>query len=223
MKTLTAILFLAFLLPAFAADAPAKLKLTSKEGQTIDVTVVSVGKSSAKIKKSDGKEFEIAFDRLQPESVEALKKAVPATPPATPAPDATKGGRPLPKGKPATPADLPEKVVVKPGEKVLVTFTEVESGLTKPVVVKEVEKGTPHFSVDFKVRKEGDKTSMATVAARFGKVLAVQCLARNKGQTKYYPTSIIPLGKLPCYESWGDDVEELVFYDFAWSEEKMEE
>jgi hypothetical protein len=206
--------------PLFAADPPVKLTLVSKDGKSITAEVVTVGENSAKIKKSDGKEYEVAFDRLKSESVEALKKA---TPRAAAGPAATKGERLLPKGKPATPADIPEKVVVKAGEKVFVTFTETATGLAKPVVVKEVTDDTPYFTVDFKTRKEGDNITFASLRTSYPKTVTVKCLARNKGQTKYYPTSLIPLYKgLFNSESWGDDVEELVFYDFAWSDEKAE-
>ncbi|HWB04296.1 MAG TPA: hypothetical protein VG796_14805 [Verrucomicrobiales bacterium] len=218
---LRSVFTLLIVMPVFAADPPVKLTLVSKDGKSITAEVVAVGKKSAKIKKADGKEYEIAFDRLKPESVEALKKATPPTAPAAPA--ANKDERPLPKGKPATPADIPEKVVVKAGEKVFVTFTETASGLTKPMVVKEGNKDTPYFTVDFQKRKDGEDISYASLQISYLKTVTIKCLARNKGQTKYYPTSLIPLYKgLPNGESWGDDVEELVFYDFAWSDETID-
>ena len=205
-------LLVALLSPAFAADEPGMVKLVSKDGKTIEVEVVSVGEKSAKIKKADGKEFEIAFDRLDAASVASLQKL---------AAEIAKNARPLPKGEPKSPADLPEKVVVKPGELVRVVFTEVTSGLARPEVVKDAGKDTPHFSVDFKERKEGDITTMAIVTSYYPKILRVKCLARNKGSDDYYATSILPLHKgMFSGESWSDEVEELVFYDFAWADEK---
>ena len=214
---------LLLVIPVLAADPPAKLTLVSQYGKSITAEVVSVGEKSAKIKKADGREYEIAFDRLKPESVETLKKAQPAGTPVPKTPAANKDERPLPKGKPATPADIPEKIVVKAGENVFVTFTEVASGLAKPVVVKEVGKDIPHFTVDFQKRKDGESITFASLQISYLKTVTIKCLARNKGQSKYYPTSLIPLfqGK-PNGESWGDDVEELVFYDFAWSDEKID-
>ena len=207
-------LLVAVLPLAFAADEPGMVKLVSKDGKTIEVEVVSVGEKSAKIKKADGKEFEIAFNRLDAASVEALQKL---------AAEIAKNVRPLPKGEPKTPADLPEKVVVKPGEHLRFVFTEVTSGLSKPEVVKDAGKDTPHFSVDFKERKEGATITMAIVTSYYPKTLRVKCLARNKGSDDYYPTSILPLQKeIFSGESWSDEVEELVFYDFAWADEKEE-
>lgn len=212
MRSKLFVLLLAVVPLAFAADEPAMLKLVSKDGKTIEVEVVSVGEKSAKIKKADGKEFEIAFNRLDAASVESLQKL---------AAEIAKNTRPLPKGEPKTPADLPEKVVVKPGEHLKFVFTEVTSGLTKPEAVKDADKETPHFSVDFKERKEGDITTLAIVTSYYPKILRVKCLARNKGSDDYYPTSILPLHKgIFGGESWSDEVEELVFYDFAWEDEK---
>ena len=212
MRSKLLALLVAVLPHAFAADEPGMVKLVSKDGKTIEVEVVSVGEKSAKIKKADGKEFEIAFSRLDAASVESLRKI---------AAEAAKNARPLPKGDPKSPADLPEKVVVKPGENLKFVFTEVTSGLTKPEIVKDAGKETPHFSVDFKERKEGDITTLAIVTSYYPKILRVKCLARNKGSDDYYPTSILPLHKgIFGGESWSDEVEELVFYDFAWADEK---
>lgn len=215
MRTPLAFMLIA-LTVAFAADQPVKLTLVSKDGKSIETEVVSVGDTSAKIKKADGMEFEIPFDRLKPESVTALKKAAAAPAPAPPAND-----RPLPKGRPAKPADIPEKVVVFLGEKVFVKFTETATGLTKPVIVdNEPEVTVPHLSLDLQKRKEGDKVTTGVVTNYFEKTIRVKCLARNKDKDTYYTVSIQPLFKgMFAGESWAADVEELVFYDFTWSDE----
>lgn len=220
MKLQLGVFFFALLSLAPGSEPSAKLKIVSKAGKSIEVEVIRVGEASAKVRKADGKEFEIGFDQLEPGSVENLKKGAEPTFAV-----ATEGAadRPLPKGKAVSPADLPEKVVVKAGEKIVVTFTLVASGLTKPVIVKGEEGGALHFSVEMKERKPGDDLTLAMVEQTFSKILSVKCLARNKGQNRYYETSIIDLPTgLPDGESWGDEVEELVFYDFAWAKDQSE-
>lgn len=56
-----------------------------------------------------------------------------------------------------------------------------------------------------------DEPAMVKLVSKDGKTIEVEA----------YPTSILPLHKgIFGGESWSDEVEELVFYDFAWEEEK---
>ena len=77
MKALLLLLALAVLLTTSASAEKAKaIELNSKDGRTITAVIVSVGENSLKIRKDDGKEFEIPFSRLKEDSIEAAKKVV---------------------------------------------------------------------------------------------------------------------------------------------------
>jgi hypothetical protein len=206
------------------------LQLESTDGKTIQATPLSATDTTATVKRTDGKIFEIPFTRLTAASAKALKDALAAQVPTETKPTTgeakendkektAEADRPLPKDKPTKPEDIPEKVTVKMGQKVRFTLTPATGGLAKPVALKD---GDPEpdgcFSVDFSSPRENNLT-MATVAQSLTKEIRIKCLARNKGSTKWYHTSILPLEKgLPCFESWGNEVEELVFYDFATGE-----
>jgi hypothetical protein len=182
------------------ADAPIVklIPLTSRDGKIIQVTVISVTDVAVKVKKQDGKEFEIPWDRLTPESAALAKESLPKLkPPAIPE-------------KPRKPEDIPEKVIVKQGESIAVSFTVTDGKLHAPVILKGHPGKTPCFTVKF---EKTDKGCSAVVQQSILPAVKLRCLARAKGRKDYFETSIIPpqMGK-PNYELWGHDLEELVFF-----------
>jgi hypothetical protein len=182
------------------ADAPIVklIPLKSRDGKTIQVTVITVTDVAVKVKKQDGKEFEIPWDRLTPESAALAKESLPKPkPPAIPE-------------KPRKPEDIPEKVIVKQGESIAVSFTVTDGKLHAPVILKGDPGKTPCFTVKF---EKTDKGCSAVVQQSILPAVKLRCLARAKGRKDYYPTTILPLQLgLPCYESWPNDIEELVFF-----------
>ena len=86
-----------------------------------------------------------------------------------------------------------------------------------PVIRKEVNVSTSHFSVDFRGPAPGEQVTMVTLKQNYPKVLSVKCLARYKGEKNYNPVCIpdLPTG-LPNQELLNKDVEEFVFYNFTW-------
>lgn len=199
-------ILLAFTVTCLWAELPAvkPISLTSRDGKTIEARVISVTDAAVKVKKQDGKEFEIPWDRLTPESAALAKASLPKPkPPAIPE-------------KPRKPDDIPEKVIVKQGESIAVSFTVTDGKLHAPVILKGDPGKTPSFTVKFEKTEEG---CLATVQQSILHAVKLRCLARAKGKKEYFPTTILPMQKgLPCYESWRDDLEELVF--FGWEESK---
>ena len=74
MKVAQVLLSFMLILPGLGKEDEKLITLVSKGGKSIEVVVLSVGDSSLKVRKGNGKEYEIAFKRLTAESVEKAKK-----------------------------------------------------------------------------------------------------------------------------------------------------
>ena len=194
---LALILFLGDLLPA---QDKALISLINRDGRTIEGTVQSGSERAVKIRRKDGKEFEIAWDLLTEESAKLAKANIPQpAPPKIPE-------------KPKHPDEIPEKIIVKIGEKGCFSFVLTKGKLHSPTKPAGEQPDTPCFTVDF---SRSDKSCSAILKQTILPAVKVRCLARIKGRKDYFPTSIIDMqqGK-PNYETWGDDIEELVFFGF---------
>ncbi len=216
MKRTTSLKMIVSLLLSAASlvQAGESVAIKGRDGKTIQAEILSADEDSVKIRRGDGKEFDLPYSRVSDESVESIRKLLAER----------EANKPVERAKvpkdPKTPEDIPEKVVVKKGDVAMATFTVVDDGLARPVIVKEEPAEVPFFSVDFSHKGE---SAMATVKATFEKPVLLRCLARNKGEKRYYPTSILTLHKgLPSFESWADEVEELVFFDFRFEEKPAE-
>jgi hypothetical protein len=186
------------------AQEKALIALTSRDGRTIEGTVQSGSERAVKIKRKDGKEFEIAWNLLTEESAKLAKANIPQpAPPKIPE-------------KPKHPDDIPEKIIVKIGEKARFSFILTKGKLHAPTKSADDQPDAPSFTVDF---SKSDKSCSATLKQTFLPAVKVRCLARIKGRKDYFPTSIIDMqqGK-PNFETWGDDLEELVFFGFEETE-----
>lgn len=187
---------LSFSLAETASIPP--VALTSKDGKPLEATIISLSGTAVKVRRKDGKEFDIPLERLTEASIAAAKANVPKPKPAK-----------VPE-KPRHPDEIPDKVVIKIGSKSAATFTVTDGKLHAPVALD----ADPCFTVDFKAE---ENLIIATVKQTILPAVKVRCLARIKGRKDYFPTSILPLQNgLPCFESWGDNLEELVF--FGWEE-----
>ena len=176
------------------------ISITSRDGRTIEGTVQSGSDRAVQIRRKDGKDFGIAWDLLTEDSAKLAKASI-----SQPAP-------PKIPEKPKHPDDIPEKIIVKIGEKSRFSFTLTKGKLHAPTKSADDQPDAPSFTVDF---SKSDNSCSATLKQTFLPAVKVRCLARIKGRKDYFPTSIIDLqqGK-PNYETWGDDLEELVFFGF---------
>jgi hypothetical protein len=214
---LTAALLLAPL-PSHAADPPAPTPVTIKstDGKSFEATVLALGKDSVKVKRKDGKEFDVPLSRLTPESIADIQKAAPPKKEA-PAPPGKKPAV----AKPTNPDQIETKFSVKCGEKVCVSFEQKGDTATKVTVVKTTDDKTPHFDVDFHASDDGIVT--AIIHHTYPNTIHYRCLARNKGSKTWYASNMIPAP--PNFhngETW-KGVEEIVLFDFKFTDEKRPE
>ena len=197
MGFLALVLFFTGLLPA---QDKALISLASRDGRTIEGTVQSGSDRAVKIRRKDGKEFEIAWDLLTEESAKLAKANIPQpVPPKIPE-------------KPKHPDDIPEKIIVKIGGKARFSFTLTKGKLHAPTKQADDQLAASSFTVDF---SKSDKGCFAMLKQTILPAVKVRCLARIKGRKNYFPTSIIDMQLgLPNGEFWSDDLEELVFFGF---------
>lgn len=220
MKSFSLLCVISVLLTGFpcrmdGAETPAMITLKSTDGKTFEGTVLALEKGLVKVKRKDGKEFDIPLSRLTPETIAEIQKAT-AAKNVSEKKDSPSPKKP-PIAKPTKPDDIEIKVIAKCGEKVSATFEQKGDVVTKAMVVKAPDDKTPHFDVEV---SNSDGTTIAKSKHNFPKTLTMSCLARSKGSKNYFESNISPLFPgLPCYDSWGD-VEEVVFFDFKFTDEK---
>ncbi|MCW1921437.1 hypothetical protein OKA05_02665 [Luteolibacter arcticus] len=204
-----------------AADGAKPIAIEGKDGKSIEAEVLSADEDSVKIRRADGKEFDLPFARLSDAGTAAVRKVLAekeaeiARLKAEEEEDKKPGVRAKVPEDPKSPEEITEKVVVKKGETVIARFAEAPDGLARPRVVKEAPEDRPYLKVEF---KDGDPL-IAAITTTSPKTLKVRCLSRNKGETTYNVITILPLKtSVPGFESWSDPIEELVFFDFAFME-----
>ncbi|MEK7950333.1 hypothetical protein [Luteolibacter soli] len=204
-----------------AAPAAQEIAIEGKDGKTIQAEVLSADEDSVKIRRADGKEFDLPFARLSDAGTAAVKKVIAereaevARLKAEEEDEKKPGVRPKIPDDPKTPDDLPEKFVVKKGQTVIVRFSLAEDGLARPKIIKEVPQDRSYMQVEF---KDGDPLT-AALTSTFPKTLKLRCLAKKAGETTYNEITIVPLKSgTPSFETWSDPYEELVFFDFVYLE-----
>ncbi len=204
-----------------AAEAAKTVAIEGKDRKTIQAEVLSADEDSVKIRRADGKEFDLPFARLSEAGTAAVRKVLAekeaeiARQKAEEEEDKKPGVRAKVPEDPKSPDELTEKVVVKKGETVIARFAEAPDGLARPKVVKEAPEDRPYLKVEF---KDGDPL-VAAITSTAPKLLKVRCLARNKGETTYHELVIVALKNgVPSFETWSDPIEELVFFDFVYGE-----
>ncbi|MCW1883592.1 hypothetical protein OKA04_02560 [Luteolibacter flavescens] len=204
-----------------AADAAKTIAIEGKDGKTIQAEVISADDDSVKIRRADGKEFDLPFARLSDAGIAAVKKVIAekeaetARLKAEEEEDKKPGVRVKVPDEPKSPDELTEKVVVKKGETVIARFAEAPDGLARPKIVKEAPEDRPYLKIEF---KDGEPL-IAAITSTAPKTLKVRCLARNKGETTYNEITILPLkSATPGFESWTDPIEEIVIFDFGYLE-----
>lgn len=227
MKATHVLAFMGLTMLTGVASAEEKaISIQGKDGKTIQAEVLSADDDSVKIRRADGKEFDLPFARLSDDSAKVIRELIAARKKAATdeaaAKDAAKPAvrAAVPKD-PKSPEEILEKVAVKKGGNVIATFSQAVDGLAKPVIVAKEPENAPFFRVNFV--QEGDQT-IVTVTSTYEKTVLVRCLARDKDQQGWYTTTILPLAKgVPSFETWGAEVEELVFFDFRFEEQKAED
>jgi hypothetical protein len=113
---------------------------------------------------------------------------------------------------PPDPASLKDSVKITLGKKVAVKFDVDGDLLKKPVIVEKLDTRDAGIKLDFS-RKQG--MIMLAISNGLKKSLHCRCLARLKGKSTYFETSIVTIGAgLDDFESWEDPIEELVLFDF---------
>lgn len=203
------------------AEAGQSISIEGKDGKSIQAEVLSANETSVKIRRADGKEFDLPFARLSDAGTAAVKKAIAdreaeiARQKAEEEADKLPGVRAKVPEEPKSPDEITEKVVVKKGETVIARFAEAPDGLARPKVVKEAPEDRPYIKVEF---KEGDPL-VAAITSTAPKTVKVRCLAKKAGETTYDEIMVLPLKSgTPGFESWSDPIEEIVLFDFLYVE-----
>lgn len=120
---------------------------------------------------------------------------------------------------PPDPSKLKDTIKVTVGQKVLVTFHAQDDKLQEPKVVQKVDEKQPSVSIALTM-EQGIR--MLSIENGFPRGLRMRCLAKLAGTKQYVEMGVHPLfPNLSSTEAIGDPVEELVFFDFQLTNDKL--
>ena len=117
------------------------------------------------------------------------------------------------------PKALKDKVSLKLGSKGTIQFKQNGDAFTEPTLVKDPDAKQPGIGVNFDKKPE---FLALTLENRLPKALRYRAAIRLKGRKDYFETSLIvpiPPG-LVSYETWQDPIEELILFEFKFTDEK---
>ena len=115
------------------------------------------------------------------------------------------------------PETLQNKIQISLGERLFVSFQRNGDALSAPELSQKVGNKPDSLSLRF---ERIDDMALLVTKNPFGETLRFRALAKVKGSSTYFETSILPISaKLSSYESWQDDIETLILFDFSLSKE----